>query len=232
MDYPIRINKYLAIKNICSRREADSLINLKKVRINGKIANLGDKIYENDEVCVDSASKKQLVYLAYNKPRGIVTHSAQKGEKEIADIFKYDKKIFPVGRLDKDSEGLIILTNDGRITNKVLSPDKEHEKEYMVRVDKTINSTFIHRMERGIKIDEGVITKKCQVTKIKDKIFSIILTEGKKRQIRRMCEALGYHVENLKRIRIMNVKLNELQPGCYRKIGGSELKEFFSDIMI
>jgi 23S rRNA pseudouridine2604 synthase len=220
--YPVRINKYLAWKQICARREADKLISQKKVKINGRIAVLGDKVKEKDNVQV-VGSTKELVYVAFNKPKGVITHSPQLGEKEIKDILKIGKDVFPVGRLDKNSSGLIILTNDGRLTDKLLNPEFNHEKEYIIKTDKNIDGLFIKKMSGGLKIDDGYITKKCLVTKISSARFSIILTEGKKHQIRRMCAALGYGVTHLERRRIMNIKLGNLMPGDYRELKGYEL---------
>jgi 23S rRNA pseudouridine2604 synthase len=237
--YPVRINKYLAHQKICARREADELILQKKVKINGKIAILGDKVLVNDKVNVESFSKK-LVYFAFNKPKGIITHSPQNGEKEIKDILNFNEEIFPVGRLDKNSSGLIILTNDGRLTDKLLNPKYNHEKEYIIKVNKKIDNFFLKKMAGGVKItpqdgaplrgNDGYITKKCEVTKISSEKFSIILTEGKKHQIRRMCDALGYGVVNLERRRIMNIKLGNLLSGDFREIKGYELKELLKSL--
>lgn len=225
MLFPIRINKYLADKKICSRREADELIKQGKVSINGKKAELGEMVREADKVEV-SGKMKELVYIAFNKPEGIITHSPQKGEVSIADILKTKHKIFPLGRLDKDSRGLIILTNDGRITDKILNPVERHEKEYEVRVNKPVSSNFIRQMEQGVKLDDGCVAQKCVLKKIDKFSFSIILTEGKKRQIRRMCAALEYEVMDLNRIRIMDIKLGELKSGGYWMLVGKEREEF------
>ncbi len=230
-EYPMRINKYLAQKNICSRREADGLIEAGKIRINNKRAVLGDKVQETDVIKVAQNCQKKLFYYAYNKPMGIITHSPQ-GEKEksIMDIVKIPQKVYPIGRLDKDSWGLIILTNDGRITDKVLNPEKKHEKEYAVRVNKIMKDSFIDKMARGVRLDDGYKTKECKVQKINEGMFSIILTEGKKRQIRRMCSALGYNVVDLKRVRIMSIKIKGLKPGEFREIKGDELKNFLLEL--
>jgi 23S rRNA pseudouridine2604 synthase len=224
MEYPIRINKYLAENNICSRREADDLIKRGQVFLNGKPAEIGAKVNENDEVAVKN--DKKLVYYAYNKPVGIITHSPQKGERGIQEVTKFSKDVFPLGRLDKDSHGLIILTNDGRVTNKLLSPEANHEKEYVVKVDKKITNFFVKDMEKGVVLEDGYKTKTCVVKKEDVDIFSIILTEGKKRQIRRMCAILGYTVLDLRRIRIMNVHLGKIKLGTYRTIKNEELKRF------
>jgi len=229
LKYPVRINKYLAHQKICARREADELILQKKVKINGRIAVLGDKVQENDKVVVEGAGKK-LVYLAFNKPKGIITHTPQNGEKEIKDILNFEKDVFPVGRLDKNSSGLIILTNDGRLTDKLLNPDYNHEKEYIIKVSKPIENNFLKRMEAGVKLDDGYVTKKCSVKKISSERFSIILTEGKKHQIRRMCDALGYGVVHLERRRIMSIKLGNLLPGDFREIKGYELSQLLKSL--
>lgn len=226
MEYPMRINKYLAMKNIASRREADELIKSGKIKINGKRAVLGDKVLENDKIDVAKNSQKKLVYYAYNKPIGIITHSPQDEEKGIMDIIKIPQKVYPIGRLDKDSWGLIILTNDGRITDKILNPEKNHEKEYMVRVNKVMSISFLNKLAKGVYLEDGYKTKACKVEKINDSMFSIILTEGKNRQIRRMCTALGFSVSDLKRVRIISIKIKKLKPGEFREIKGLELEEF------
>lgn len=228
--YPIRINRYLALKNICSRREADEFIQKGKIAINGRVAALGDKVNAGDEVRVIQKLDKKYVYLAFNKPRNVITHSPQENEVEISEIINYPTKVFPVGRLDKDSHGLIILTNDGRVTDKLLNPEHNHEKEYVVAVDKAANEKFIEKMGKGVRLDDGYKTKECIVKKLKDRAFSIILTEGKKRQIRRMCLALGYEVTDLKRVRILNVAIGHLRPGQHRLIEGRELREFLGEI--
>jgi len=233
--YPMRINKYLAMRHISTRREADEIVASGRVKINGRAAVLGDKVEKDDLVEIAKENKrnaKKRVYLAYNKPPGIITHSPQGEEKSIGDIFKYDQKVFPVGRLDKDSWGLIILTNDGRITDGILNPERDHEKEYIVRVDKPISVSFIGKMGRGVKLDDGYQTRECRVKKMNEYDFSIVLTEGKRRQIRRMCTILGYAVRDLKRVRIMNIKLGDLRPGAHRKIQGKELEEFLAKLNI
>jgi len=232
--YPIRINKYLAYNNFCTRRAADEIIKSGRVKINGNVAVLGVKVQETDEVTIDKDIRcnKKLVYLAYNKPTGIVTHSPQKGERSIEDIFNYAQKVFPVGRLDKDSYGLILLTNDGRITDKLLNPDQYHEKEYVVKVDRTISPGFLKNMAEGVVLDDGYKTRACEVKKINDLTFSIVLTEGKKRQIRRMCEKLERRVTELKRVRIMNIRLGELKTREYREIEGPEQLELLASIGI
>ncbi|MEX0918241.1 MAG: pseudouridine synthase [Candidatus Paceibacterota bacterium] len=226
----IRINKYLADSGIASRREADELIAAGKIFVNGKKAILGQQVEETDTVEMKSGSAKDRQYLAFYKGRGIITHSPEEGELDIATHIKEHygvTGVAPVGRLDKDSEGLIILSNDGRITGPLLDPDAAHEKEYEVVVDKRINSPFVKTMAGGVDI-EGYMTKPAQVEKITDTKFRIILTEGKKHQIRRMCAALGYQIQSLKRVRIMNIELGALKPNQYRQLKGSELEEFLS----
>lgn len=221
--FPMRINKYLAHKNYCTRREADTLVAAGKVLINGRTAKLGDKVVESDKVDVHFRAK-HFRYFAYNKPRGIITHSPQLGEKEIRDATSLTD-VFPVGRLDKDSHGLIILTDDGRVTDKLLNPAYEHEKEYIVTVKEPLASNFKQRMEKGVHI-EGYVTKPCTVKILSEKKFSITLIEGKKHQIRRMCAALGYVTADLERTRIMQIKLAGLKPGEHRVLKDKELNEF------
>ena len=223
-----RINKYLSEVGYCSRREADKLIEAGRVTINGVIPEMGSKISQNDVVEVDGKpvvdSKEAFVYLAFNKPVGIVCTTDTNVEKDnIIDFINYPKRIFPIGRLDKPSEGLILLTDDGDIVNKILRASNNHEKEYLVKVDKPISHTFVERMSGGIPILDRV-TKKCQVEKLSTYEFRIILTQGLNRQIRRMCEYLNYEVETLKRVRIMNIKL-DIPVGEYRELSMEELKE-------
>ena len=225
----IRINKYLSEVGYCSRRGADRLIEEGKVKINGKIPEIGSKVDEGDHVEVEGqriekSKKQKKIYLIFNKPAGIVCTTDVSGEPDnIIDFIKYPKRIFPIGRLDKPSEGLIFLTNDGDIVNKILRARNNHEKEYIVRVNRPINSDFVQRMSNGVKILE-TITKNCFVKQLGPKKFKIILTQGLNRQIRRMCESLGYKVESLKRVRIMNIKL-DVPTGKYRKFTKDELTE-------
>lgn len=223
-----RINKYLSEAGFCSRRKADKLIEDGKVTINGKVPEVGTKIHEGDEVRVEgkliSAPKEEFVYIAFNKPVGIVCTTDDRFEKNnIIDYIGYQKRIFPIGRLDKPSEGLIFLTNDGDIVNKILRARNNHEKEYIVTVDKPINKDFVQRMSNGIPILDTV-TRKCQVSQITPYSFSIVLTQGLNRQIRRMCEYLGYNVVKLKRIRIMNVVL-DIPVGKWRYLSKDEMQE-------
>jgi 23S rRNA pseudouridine2604 synthase len=227
--FPMRINKYLALEKHSTRRGADELIKERKVFINGKLATLGDKITEKDKVEVRFHGKpKPYIYIAYNKPKGMVTHSAEDGEKEIKDGVPI-KGIFPIGRLDKDSHGLIILTNDGRITERLLGPKYAHEKEYLVKTKNVLRTSFKEKMEKGVQIDNEK-TKKCKVEIINSRLFKVTLTEGKKHQIRRMCVALFQDVEDLKRIRIMNINLGTLPSGSYRELQGEELQKFLKGL--
>ena len=223
-----RINKYLSEVGYCSRRVADRLIEQGKVTINGKIPEMGTKVEQGDQVEVEGQkirkSTKKSIYLVFNKPVGIVCTTDKRAEPEnIIDFIKYPARIFPIGRLDKFSEGLIFLTNDGDIVNKILRARNNHEKEYIVRVNRQIDREFIKRMSNGVEILE-TITKKCFVKQLGPKKFKIILTQGLNRQIRRMCETLGYKVQSLKRTRIMNIKL-DLPTGKYREFTKEEFSE-------
>ncbi|WP_417873261.1 23S rRNA pseudouridine(2604) synthase RluF [Xanthomarina gelatinilytica] len=223
-----RINKFLSEVGYCSRREADKLIEAGRVTINGEIPEMGTKIAPTDVVHVDGKliknTKEEFVYLAFNKPVGIVCTTDTRVEKDnIIDFIKYPKRIFPIGRLDKPSEGLILLTDDGDIVNKILRASNNHEKEYIVTVDKPISQTFIKHMSEGVPILD-TITKKCVVEKLGTYEFKIVLTQGLNRQIRRMCEYLNYEVETLKRVRIMNIKL-DIPVGEYRELTAKEFQE-------
>jgi 23S rRNA pseudouridine2604 synthase len=216
----MRINKYLADQKISTRRGADELIKNKKVFINGKLAELGSQVGENDKIEVRNAEKKEYKYFAYNKPIGIETESVSK------TVFD---NMFPLGRLDKASHGLMILTNDGRITDSLLNPKFFHEKEYLVRTSNKLRSNFKMKMEAGVNI-EGYQTKPCKVKILNDFEFRVILTEGKKHQIRRMCANLFQEIADLKRERIMNIKLGNLKPKGLREIKGEELKTFLKSL--
>lgn len=223
-----RINKYLSEVGYCSRRAADKLIEQRRVTINGKVPEMGTKISEGDEVHVDgkiiSDPKDKPVYLAFNKPIGIVCTTDTRVEKDnIIDFINYPKRIFPIGRLDKPSEGLIFLTNDGDIVNKILRARNHHEKEYLVTVDRAITEKFLQKMRNGVPILE-TITRKCEVEEIGKYQFKIVLTQGLNRQIRRMCEYLDYNVKKLKRVRIMNINL-DIPVGKWRDLTPSELQE-------
>lgn len=224
----VRINKYLSEVGYCSRRAADKLIEQGKVKINGKVPEMGTKVNPGDEVRVKgkliSEPKDKPVYLAFNKPIGIVCTTDTRVEKDnIIDYLNYPKRIFPIGRLDKPSEGLIFLTNDGDIVNKILRARNNHEKEYIVTVDKPITKDFIKKMGAGVPILDTV-TRKCFIEQINKNRFRIILTQGLNRQIRRMCEYLGYDVIKLKRIRIMNISL-DVPVGKWRYFTKQELEE-------
>jgi len=234
MEYPMRINRYLAKRNFCSRREADALIEKGIVTINGRKAVLGEKMNENDVVEVNTkntAAIKNCQYFAYYKPIGIVTHSPEAGQTSIEKSASFAPEFFPIGRLDKDSQGLIIMTNDGRITDKLLNPEYEHEKEYLVHVNKKINNFFVRHMSEGIEL-EDFTTKPAIVERLDDLVFRIVLTEGKKHQIRRMCTALGYEVTDLKRMRVMNIKVGSLKPNQKREIKDEELTIFLDSLGI
>ena len=222
-----RINKYLSEVGYCSRRAADRLIEEKKITINGKIPKIGTMVDDFDQIEVEGkkigkSKERKNIYLAFNKPVGIVCTTDRSVEpNNIIDFIKYPKRIFPVGRLDKPSEGLIFLTNDGEIVNKILRARNNHEKEYIVSVNRPINNDFIKSMSNGVEI-LGTKTKSCLVKKLGGKKFKIILTQGLNRQIRRMCESLGYRVQSLKRVRIMNIKL-DVPTGEYREFTKKEL---------
>jgi 23S rRNA pseudouridine2604 synthase len=223
-----RINKYLSEVGYCSRRAADKLIEDGRVTINGEVPLMGTKIVEGDVVKVDGKSvvkkDEKAVYLVLNKPRGIVCTTDTRVEKDnIIDFLNYPKRIFPIGRLDKASEGLILLTNDGDIVNKILRARNNHEKEYIVQVNKPIDNDFIKKMSQGVPILDTV-TRPCKVEQLSRVRFKIILTQGLNRQIRRMCEYLGYHVQQLKRVRIMNIHL-DLPNGKYREMTKEEFRE-------
>ncbi len=230
--YPIRINKYLALRNIATRREADRLIEAGFVLLNGKPAKLGDIVQHGDKVEIKSEMQnKEYVYYAYHKPLGVVTTMPNPGEKTILDTTEFPEKVFPIGRLDKDSYGLILMTNDGRITDKLLNPKAQHQKEYSVRVNRPITNTFLKFMKEGVRLGP-VQTRKALVKKTSESSFDIVLTEGKNRQIRRMCKSLGYEVTDLKRFRIGNIELENLKAGTFRKIEGEELKEFLKQLRL
>lgn len=241
-DAPVRINKYLAEQQYASRRGADELIKSGRVTINGRLAVLGDTVSSSDKVEVKkSILDKEPIYVAYNKPIGMLTHSAGPGEQDIATAIipllkgqLHGAKLFPIGRLDKDSHGLIILTNDGRITGKLLDPEEDHDKEYVVETVHKLPNNFQMLMERGVTISDGegnkYKTKRCVVRLLGDRKFSITLTEGKKRQIRRMCEACGAAVKDLMRTRIMNIELGYLSDNNIRRIKGEELEVFLKEL--
>lgn len=231
IQYPIRINRYLALNNYATRKGADELIAKKYVAINGRIAVLGDQVYEGDKVEVSNKTpQKKYVYYAYNKATGISTNP-DAGSKDILQTTKFPVRVFPVGRLDKDSHGLILMTNDGRVTDRLLSPRYVHEKEYVVKVEPTFSDNFITLIQNGVHFDK-FISKKCLAWRKTKDVFHIVLTEGKKRQIRRMAEALHHRVIDLKRIRIMNVELGKIPLGEYREIAEKELDELLRSLQL
>ncbi len=230
LTYPIRINKYLALHNHATRTGADELIKKGFVTINGHKAVLGDQVQQGDKVEVSGKGKKEYVYYAYNKATGVSTNP-DPGSKDILQETRFPERVFPIGRLDKDSHGLILMTNDGRVTDRLLSPKYVHEKEYVVKTDPAFSDTFVTNMGNGVKFD-GFLSKKCKVWRKTKDTFHIILTEGKKRQIRRMSEALHHKVIDLKRIRIMNIELEKLPLGEFREIKGKELEELLKSLTL
>ena len=229
--YPIRINKYLAQKNYATRTGADELVKKGLVTINDRKAVLGDKVEKGDKVVVSNKAKEnKYVYYAYNKATGVSTNPDPKS-KDILKVTKFPTKVFPIGRLDKDSHGLIIMTNDGRVTDRLLSPKYVHEKEYTVRVEPAFSDKFLELMANGVKFD-GFLSKKCKIWRKNKDTFHIILTEGKKRQIRRMCEALHHKVIDLRRIRIMNIELGKIPFGEFEEIKGKELDQLLKSLSL
>ncbi|HZG17555.1 MAG TPA: 23S rRNA pseudouridine(2604) synthase RluF [Candidatus Bathyarchaeia archaeon] len=228
----MRINKFISETGICSRREADKWIQDGRVTINGVVAELGSTAEPGDDVRVDGkplGKKKKPVYIALNKPVGITSTTERHVEGNIIDFINHPERIFPIGRLDKDSQGLILLTNDGDIVNKILRAENNHEKEYIVTVNRPITPEFVQGMSSGVKI-LGTKTKPCKVSRLDDRVFRIILTQGLNRQIRRMCEVFGYRVMKLERIRIMNIRLDGLKIGHWRNLTPQELQQLMSYI--
>lgn len=227
----MRLNNYISSTGLCSRRAADKLIEEKRVKINGQIASLGTVVEEGDLVEVDGKqleTKVNDVYILLNKPPGITCTTERHIKGNIIDFINYPERIFPIGRLDKDSEGLIMLTNDGSIVNKILREENNHEKDYIVTVDKDINQDFIRKISRGVKIynpvkDAYTVTKKCKISQIDKRTFKITLSQGLNRQIRRMTAKCGYRVVRLKRVRIMNIQLDNLPLGKWRHLSKEEL---------
>lgn len=222
-----RLNKAISETGYCSRRAADKLIEEGKVKVNGKIPELGTKVTANDTISVNGTvitKEVENIYLAFHKPVGITCTTERHVKGNIIDYINYPERIFPIGRLDKPSEGLIFMTNDGDIVNKILRSKNSHEKEYIVTVNRKITPDFIQRMGNGIPILETV-TDKCKVSKINDTTFNIVLKQGLNRQIRRMCDYLGYEVKTLKRVRIMNISLKGIKKGEYRSFSAEELQE-------
>ena len=230
-----RLNKYLAQCGVCSRREADKLIESGKVFVNGHVADMGCKVIPSDEVRVGKkvlGGRTRTAVLAFYKPVGVTCTEKDKfAEKVINDYIRYPVRVTYAGRLDKDSEGLLLLTNDGDLINALMRGAHGHEKEYIVKVNQEITDTFIEEMQKGIYLKElETKTRPCQVEKIGKFTFRIILTQGLNRQIRRMCKTLGYEVTHLKRVRVMNVLLGKLVPGKYREVTGTELEELYRSV--
>lgn len=226
------LNKFISSTGICSRREADHWIATGRVKINGIIAQKGNRVLDSDTVTIDEKpllNKPSMVYIALNKPPGITSTTDLKDKDNIIDFVKHPKRIFPIGRLDKASTGLILLTNDGDIVNQILRVENHHEKEYIVTVNRPLTPQFLHKMANGIPI-LGTMTNKCVVERLQKNMFKIILTQGLNRQIRRMCEFLDYKVLTLKRIRIMNVHLGDLKQGKWRDLTEGELRALKGDL--
>lgn len=229
----VRLNKFIASAGYCSRRQADKLIEEGKVLVNGQEAELGVRVLSSDKVEVEgklleAQTKEDLVYLAFNKPQGIVCTANPEVADNIIDFINYPQRIFTIGRLDKDSEGLILLSNDGAVFNKIVRAEYENEKEYLVEVNKAYDQEFVKEMEEGVQILDSVITNPTKIKAVNKTTFKLILTQGLNRQIRRMCKALGYKVRFLKRLRIMNIELGNLPVGSYRHLNQKELDELFS----
>lgn len=225
----IRINKFLSEAGVCSRREADRQVENGNVMIDGVTAEMGSRVLPGQKVCFQGRSvekEEEKILLAVHKPLGIVCTAEKREKNNIVDFIHYPKRIYPVGRLDKDSTGLILMTNQGELVNKIMRAGNMHEKEYIVTVHKPVTDFFLRGMAGGVPLMElGVTTRKCKVEKLGKRKFKIILTQGYNRQIRRMCEYFGYRVEELKRVRIMNIELGDLMPGAYRQITGQEYEE-------
>lgn len=222
-----RLNKVLSDAGVCSRREADVMIEKGRVRVDGKVATVGMRIVEGQEVLFDLrplAKKPHKIYIILNKPTGVVCTTDRREPGNVLDFLDHESRIFPIGRLDKDSQGLLLLTSDGDIVNAVLRAEGGHEKEYEVTIDRPVTDAFLKEMANGVKLG-GVMTKKCKMTKIGRQAFRIVLTQGLNRQIRRMCEACGVHVLTLTRIRFLHIVLGHLKPGAWRNLSKGELDE-------
>jgi 23S rRNA pseudouridine2604 synthase len=221
----VRLNKFISETGVCSRREADKWIDAGRVTCNGQVAALGTQVADGDRICIDGepiGAKKNSIYIALNKPVGITCTTEAHIEENVIDLVGHPERIFPIGRLDKDSEGLILLTNNGDIVNEILRSENNHEKEYIVTVDRPITDLSLTMMAGGVKI-MGVLTKPCRVSRIDQRSFRMVLTQGLNRQIRRMCSALGYKAQRLQRVRIMNVHLGNLSVGQWRPLTEREL---------
>ncbi|MBE6050875.1 MAG: pseudouridine synthase [Clostridium sp.] len=228
----MRINKLLSNYGICSRKEANNIIRDGRVIVNGKLCFEGQWVEETDDILLDNVKiqKKERIYIILNKPVGVTCTAAKEVENNILSFVDYAEYIFPVGRLDKDSQGLILLTNDGDLANLILESENLHEKEYIVTVDKPFDDEFIRGMENGVEIYKGVVTRPCTLKRINENTFSITITQGLNRQIRRMSKAFGYNVKKLERIRILNINLDDLPYGSWRKLKESELEELKKQI--
>lgn len=221
----VRLNKFIADSGLCSRRDADALITARQVRVNGAVAGVGTVVAEGDEVTVKGrriGARRKQVYIALNKPTGVTCTTDRRDPTNIVDFLGHPARIFPIGRLDKDSEGLILLTTDGNIVNEILRAENRHEKEYLVTVDRALTADFISGMCAGVPI-LGTRTQPCHVFRVDQQSFRIILTQGLNRQIRRMCEYFGYGVQRLRRVRIINIELGRLKPGHWRELTAAEL---------
>ncbi len=228
----MRINKYLSTNGVCSRREADRLIESGQVVINKKVATLGDQVTDEDYIFVKGKpilKQEERIYIAYNKPVGIEVTANKDVKHNLTDELGFDTHLFPIGRLDKDSSGLLLMTNDGEIVNKVLRPQFHHEKEYLVHVDKPMTQIFLKHLSEGVKLKKKR-TRTARVERHNKRAFKMILTEGKNRQIRRMCEALGYTVTALKRIRVMNIRIGHLKEGAWRHLKPAERRQFLDSL--
>jgi 23S rRNA pseudouridine2604 synthase len=222
----MRLNKYISETGLCSRREADARIEAGRVTVNGKLATLGTQVAAGDVVCVDGqplGAASQHVYIALNKPVGVICTTERDIPGNIVDFVRYPQRIFPIGRLDKDSEGLILLTNNGDIVNEILRAENEHEKEYLVTVDRPVTDIFLSGMASGVRI-LGTLTKPCKVSRVNPTTFRIVLTQGLNRQIRRMCSFFGYKVRRLQRVRIINITLGDLRVGQWRELKPHEVR--------
>lgn len=223
----VRINKYISQCGYCSRREADRLVSAGKVLINGKPAEMGAKVSSTDEVVIDGkvlTNQEEEILLAFHKPKGVVCTTSKKEKNNVIDYIRFPKRIYPVGRLDKDSTGLLLLTNNGQLMDDILRGSHYHEKEYVVTVDRPMTDTVYQAMEQGVPL-LGTMTRPCRIVPVDRKCFHIILTQGLNRQIRRMCEYFGYRVQKLKRIRIMNIWLGDLPEGTWRYLTGEEIRQ-------
>lgn len=223
----IRLNKYLSDVGVCSRREADRLVEAGKITIDGRNAIMGERVTPQQRIVVNGKEirkEQDKVLIVFNKPRGIVCTTSKKDPDNIVDYLNFEKRIYPIGRLDKDSEGLILLTNQGELVDKILRGSNYHEKEYIVEVNKKVTEEFLNSMRNGVPILDTV-TRPCEIQQIGERAFQIILTQGLNRQIRRMCEYLGYRVVHLKRIRVMNIHLGRLKSGTYRNVTQEEYRQ-------